>query len=208
MRIGYARVSTTKQDLERQLRDLQANNCEKIFTDKATGSTLDRQGFKEMMSYAREHDVIVFQSLDRLGRNYDEIKKVITHLQQNDIGLEILDAPFLNFNTGNETLDKTMFDMMISLLGYIAENERKKLLERQAQGIKIAKERGKYKGRPASYSADSKDVQKRNVYFNILNTFKNGTDMNIRDIARANGVSRTVVYKIKNEFELNQTKEG
>ncbi|MGX7078511.1 recombinase family protein [Globicatella sanguinis] len=206
MRIGYARVSTTKQDLERQLRDLQANNCEKIFTDKATGSTLDRQGFKEMMRYAREHDTIVFQSLDRLGRNYDEIKQVITHLQQNDIGLEILDAPFLKFNTGNETLDKAMFDMMISLLGYIAENERKKLLERQAQGIKIAKERGKYKGRPASYSADSKDVQKRNVYFNILNTLKSQTDKSIKDIAIENGVSRTVVYKIQSE--LNQTKKG
>lgn len=206
MRIGYARVSTKGQDLERQLRDLKANGVEKIFKDKATGATLDRQGFKNLMNYAREHDTVIVQSLDRLGRNYDEIKQVISHLQSHHIALEILDAPFLNFNTGNETLDKAMYDMMISLLGYIAENERKKLLERQAQGIAIAKEKGKYKGRPASYSADSKDTQKRNIYFKILNTLKSDTDKSIKDIALENGVSRTVVYKIKSE--LNQTKEG
>lgn len=204
MRIGYARVSTKGQDLERQLRDLKAHGVEKIFKDKATGATLDRPGFKDLINYAREHDTVIVQSLDRLGRNYDEIKQVIAHLQSHHIALEILDAPFLNFNTGNETLDKAMYDMMISLLGYIAENERKKILERQAQGIAIAKEKGKYKGRPASYSADSKDTQKRNIYFNILNTLKSEKDKSIKDIARENGVSRTVVYKIKSE--LTQTK--
>lgn len=200
MKIGYARVSTKGQDLERQLRDLKAHGVEKIFKDKATGATLDRPGFKDLINYAREHDTVIVQSLDRLGRNYDEIKQVIAHLQSHHIALEILDAPFLNFNTGNETLDKAMYDMMISLLGYIAENERKKILERQAQGIAIAKEKGKYKGRPASYSATSKDTQKRNIYFNILNTLKSETDKSIKDIAIENGVSRTVVYKIKSEL--------
>ena len=71
MKIGYARVSTKGQDLERQLRDLKAHGVEKIFKDKATGATLDRPGFKDLISYAREHDTVIVQSLDRLGRNYD-----------------------------------------------------------------------------------------------------------------------------------------
>lgn len=197
MKIGYARVSTTGQELERQLRDLQAHGVEKIFTDKATGATLDRQGFKDLISYAREHDTVIVQSLDRLGRNYDEIKQVISHLQSHHIALEILDAPFLNFNTGNETLDKAMYDMMISLLGYIAENERKKLLERQAQGIKIAKEKGIYKGKPLEYSPNAKDPKKKAIYHAILNDLAN--DLAITEIARKYGVTRKLVYRIKDD---------
>lgn len=197
MKIGYARVSTTGQDLERQLRDLQAHGVEKIFTDKATGATLDRQGFKDLITYAREHDTVIVQSLDRLGRNYDEIKQVISHLQSHHIALEILDAPFLNFNTGNETLDKAMYDMMISLLGYIAENERKKLLERQAQGIKIAKEKGIYKGKPLEYSPNAKDPKKKAIYHAILNDLAN--DLAITEIARKYGVTRKLVYRIKDD---------
>lgn len=197
MKIGYARVSTTGQELERQLRDLQAHGVEKIFTDKATGATLDRQGFKDLISYAREHDTVIVQSLDRLGRNYDEIKQVISHLQSHHIALEILDAPFLNFNTGNETLDKAMYDMMISLLGYIAENERKKLLERQAQGIKIAKEKGVYKGKPLEYSPNAKDPKKKAIYHAIVNDLSN--DLAITEIARKYGVTRKLVYRIKDD---------
>ena len=202
MKIGYARVSTTGQDLERQLRDLQAHGVEKIFTDKATGATLDRPGFKDLISYAREHDTVIVQSLDRLGRNYDEIKQVIAHLQSHHIGLEILDAPFLNFNTGNETLDKAMYDMMISLLGYIAENERKKLLERQAQGIAIAKEKGVYKGKPLEYSANAKDPKKKAIYHAIVNDLSN--DLAITEIARKYGVTRKLVYRIKDDQNPNK----
>lgn len=197
MKIGYARVSTTGQDLERQLRDLESHGVEKIFKDKATGSTLDRPGFKDLISYAREHDTVIVQSLDRLGRNYDEIKQVISHLQSHHIDLEILDAPFLNFNTGNATLDKAMYDMMISLLGYIAENERKKLLERQAQGIKIAKEKGIYKGKPLEYSPNAKDPKKKAIYHAIVNDLSN--DLAITEIARKYGVTRKLIYRIKNE---------
>ncbi|MDG4870657.1 recombinase family protein, partial [Guyparkeria sp. 1SP6A2] len=81
---------------------------------------------------------------------------------------QILDAPFLNFNTGNELLDTAMFDMFLSLLSYIAQNERVKIKERQRQGVLLAKQAGRYKGRPTEYAPNSKNPQKRLVYQKVV----------------------------------------
>lgn len=78
-------------------------------------------------------------SLDRLGRSYEDIKGVVQELSEKEVSLKVLDADFLNFNTGNSLLDKTMFDMFLSLLSYFSQNEREKILERQKQGIKQRK---------------------------------------------------------------------
>lgn len=199
MKIGYARVSTLDQNLDRQIKDLREHQCEKIFSDKASGATIDRPDFLKMLNFAREKDIIVFQELNRLGRNYDEIKQVITLLKEKGVGIEIIDAPFLNFDTGNATLDKAMFDMMISFLGYIAENERKKILERQQQGIAIAKQKGVYKGKSLEYSAEAKDPKKRAIYQLIITDLQNNVP--IMTISKKYGVSRNLIYRIKNEYQ-------
>ncbi|BDP82462.1 hypothetical protein EfmAA290_31380 (plasmid) [Enterococcus faecium] len=81
-------------------------------------------------------------SLDRLGRDYEDIKNTVTFMKQKKVALKILDAQFLDFNTGNELLDTAMFDMFLSLLSYIAQNEREKIRERQRQGVLLAKKAG------------------------------------------------------------------
>lgn len=126
MKIGYARVSSSEQNLDRQIIELKENNVEEIFTDKASGKNLNRDGFNKMLDYARKGDWVIVSSLDRLGRNYDDIKDVLDTLKRKGIHVKILDAPFLDFNTGRTSLDRALYDMLISLLSYIADNERKK----------------------------------------------------------------------------------
>jgi len=121
-------------------------------------------------------------------------------LQEKNVQLTVLDAPFLQFNTGNQTLDKAMSDMFISLLGYIAQSEREKILERQRQGIKQAKLRGVYKGRPVKYHAHAKDPKDKLVFYNVSHQLEKSVP--IRRIARENGISKTTVYEIKKRIEV------
>lgn len=198
MKIGYARVSTAGQNIDRQLVELTKVGCVKIFSDKASGKDVNREQFQEMLEFAREEDTIVVSSLDRLGRNYNDVKDVLDYLNTKGVKVEILDAPFLNFNTGNETLDRALFDMLTSMLSYIADNERQKMLERQSAGIAIAKAKGAYKGKQVEYSANAKDKGKRAIYNNIVRSLEH--EVPIAKIARDNDVTRKVVYRIKNEL--------
>lgn len=201
-RVGYIRVSTIDQHIERQhVALIEAGIAEKnIYTDKLSGKNTSRPGLQQMLKYVHDGDEVVIASLDRLGRNYDDIKSLITSLSTSGVCLTILDAPFLNFNTGNVTLDKAMRDMFISLLSYISENERKKMLDRQKQGIAQAKLRGAYKGRKTVYCINSSDPQKELVYKNIVQQLQN--NVSITEIARLNGVSRPTIYKIRQRLEL------
>lgn len=198
MKIGYARVSTKDQNLSRQIEQLTSAGVEKIFKEKVSGKNIeDRYELKKLLSYAREGDKVVVLSLDRLGRNYEDIKEIFELLKKKQVVIEVLDAPFLNFNTGNQLLDTAVQDMFLSLLSYIAEAEREKIRERQRQGIEIAKAKGLYKGRPRDYSNTSTNPQKRVVYQQIITEFEKGHS--ISQIARDNGVSRNTVYKIIKE---------
>lgn len=200
MRIGYARVSSQEQNLDRQLIELKDAGADKVFLDKASGKDTNRKQFNEMLDFAREDDVIIVSSLDRFGRNYGDVKKILEQCNNKNIKIEILDAPFLNFNTGNQTLDRALFDMLTSLLSYIADNERTKMLERQKAGIAIAKSKGVYTGKSAEYSADAKNPKKRAIYQSIVTQLND--NLPIKRIAENHGVTRKVIYRIKEEIEL------
>ena len=141
--------------------------------------------------------ILIWPLLDRLSRNYNDVKEILSLIQQKGIKLTVLDAPFLNFDTGNETLDKAMFDIVISLLSYIADNERKQILERQKQGIELAKSNNVYKGKPFEYSSNSKSPAKRAIYNSIKQELE--TETTITAIAKRYGVSRYVVRRIRDE---------
>lgn len=198
MKLGYARVSTTEQNLDRQLKALEDYGIDKLFTEKCSGKTIEnRIVLKELLNYSRSDDEIVILSLDRLSRNYNDVKEILSLIQQKRVKLTVLDAPFLNFDTGNETLDKAMFDIVISLLSYIADNERKQILERQKQGIELAKLNNVYKGKPLEYSSNSKSPAKRAIYNSIKQELE--TETTITAIAKKYGVSRYVVRRIRDE---------
>ncbi|MFW3587124.1 recombinase family protein [Vagococcus fluvialis] len=199
MRVGYARVSTMDQNLDRQLKELEGAGCEKVYHEKQSGkNTDDRVVFKECLTFLRQGDVLVVASLDRLGRNYEDITKVVGVLNDRGVSLSVLDMPFLNADIQDETMARLFKDMIINLLSYVAETERKKMLERQAQGIEIAKAKGVYKGKPLEYSPTAKDKQKRAIYFNIVDELKEGTP--IMQIVKKYDVSRNLVYRIRKEL--------
>lgn len=195
MKIGYIRVSTKDQNLARQHEQMQELEVDKVFEEKVSGKNIkDRPQFTKALAYARQGDTFVVTSLDRLGRNYEDIKSVVQQLKDKGVRLEVLDASFLNFNTGNDLLDTAMTDMFLSLLSYIAQNERDKIRERQAQGIELAKARGVYKGGQAVYSATSSNPQKRVIYELIIQKYH--AKVPVRQIAKETGVSRNTVYRI------------
>ena len=171
----------------------------KVFSEKVSGKDMNRKELKALLKFAREGDEIIVSSLDRLGRDYQDIKEIVRQLQQRCIKLTIIDAPFLNFNTGNNTLDTAMFDMFLSLLGYIAQNEREKILERQRQGIKLAKQRGVYKGRPIQYHEHAKNAKDRLIYHNVKRMLEE--HLPVTQIAKENGISRQTVYIIRKRLE-------
>lgn len=199
MKIGYIRASTKDQNLARQIEMMKQEGVNKVFSEKVSGKDMNRKELKALLKFAREGDEIIVSSLDRLGRDYQDIKKIVRQLQQRCIKLTIIDAPFLNFNTGNNTLDTAMFDMFLSLLGYIAQNEREKILERQRQGIKLAKQRGVYKGRPIQYHEHAKNAKDRLIYHNVKRMLEE--HLPVTQIAKENGISRQTVYIIRKRLK-------
>ena len=174
---------------------MKKERADKIFSEKVSGKDMNRKELKNLLKFAREGDEIIVASLDRLGRDYQDIKEIVRQLQQRRIKLTIIDAPLLNFNTGNNTLDTAMFDMSLSLLGYIAQNEREKILERQRQGIQLAKQRGVYKGRPMQYHEHAKNAKDKLIYQNVKRMLDE--QIPVTQIAKENGISRQTVYIIQ-----------
>lgn len=149
---AYARVSARDQNLTRQMEAFLAFGVEKenIYSDKKSGKDFDRTAYKMMLKKIKSGDLLVIKSIDRLGRNYDQI---ITEWNRitNVIGADILvlDMPLLDTRTKADTLvGKFISDIVLQVLSFVAENERQNIKARQAEGIEAAKERGVKFGRP------------------------------------------------------------
>ena len=152
MKFGYVRVSTKEQNEERQLQALKEYNLDKIYIDKASGKDFNRPQYEELKARLRQDDILVIKELDRLGRNKQMVKQELEELKA--IGVKVV---ILNIPTTLMLLDKKLegqawvFEMinniLIEVLSTIAEEERNKIRTRQAEGIALAKEQGKYKGR-------------------------------------------------------------
>lgn len=199
MKIGYARVSSKDQNIERQIEEFKKYGVKKIFQEKKSGATIaERPEFQKALEFCREEDIFFVEAIDRLGRNYDEIIETINFLKQKGVSLVVTSLPITLDTIGSPLLDKFVKDLLLQVLAMIAEQERTESKRRQAQGIKLAKERGAYKGRPFDYSENSSNAQKRAIYFRIKEML--GNEVPIMRIAKDNGVSRKTVYRIKREL--------
>ncbi len=198
MIIGYARVSSIDQNLERQLENLKTFGVEKIFTEKQSGKSIkNRPALQEALNFVRMGDRFVVESMDRLGRNYDEVIKTVNYLKDKEVQLMITSLPMMNEVIGNPLLDKFMKDLIIQILAMVSEQERNESKRRQAQGIQVAKEKGVYKGRPLLYSANAKDPQKRIIYHRVVEMLEEGKA--ISKIAKEVNITRQTVYRIKRD---------
>ncbi|MFS1010852.1 recombinase family protein [Enterococcus casseliflavus] len=199
MKIAYIRVSSVDQNEQRQIEEMKKFGAEKIFIEKQSGATIThRPIFQESLDFVREQDVFIVEAIDRLGRNYDEIIDSVNYLKKKNVRLIITSLPIMAEAIGNPLLDKFIKDLIIQILAMIAEQERTESKRRQAQGIKIAKANGVYKGRPKLYSADTKDPQRRLVYRSIVQDLENGVA--ISTISKNYNITRQTVYRIKRDL--------
>ena len=205
--VFYARVSSKGQNLDRQLARANEVKADKIFTDKQSGKDLNRLGLERMFEYIREGDIVEVVSLDRLSRDYNDIQHLVQRLKDKKVKLIVDDLP--QTNTGNELVDQFMLDMMVNLMGFVAQNERTKILERQRQGIAEAKRKGVYKGRPKKYASQSKNREGRLVYEKVYDAITSGNYKSKAQLGREVGLSRQQIYRIINQIndQKNKLKE-
>ncbi len=147
---GYVRVSTLDQNVERQLIELiKWGVLEKnIYCDKLSGKDFNRPQYQKLKRKLKEGDVLVVKSLDRLGRNYEDIQQEwrdIVKITKADI--VIIDMPILDTRTNKDLIGTLISDIVLQLLSYVAQAERESIRQRQAEGIAIAKANGKHLGR-------------------------------------------------------------
>ena len=193
---GYARVSSKDQNLDRQLDQLKAIGIEprNIFCDKASGKNFNRPSWDNLINQLQKGDLLVVVSLDRMGRNYTEIKEQWQHITH-DIGadIKVLDMPILDTTKTNDSLDRRFIaDLVLQILSYTAEKERKNIHARQEQGIKAAQERNVKFGRPAAQFPDGWEQ-----------TYTAWKDGQITATAAMDslGMKRTTFYKLAKQYE-------
>lgn len=188
---GYARVSSKDQNLNRQIDALSAVGVsgEAVLVDYLSGRTFDRPGYRLLLERLQPGDVLVVKSIDRLGRNYDEILgqwRLLT--KQRSVDIVVLDMPLLDTRTtsGHGVTGKLIADIVLELLSYVAHVERDNIRQRQAEGIAAARARGVKLGRPALAVPEEFDAVHRK--------WKDGC-LNSRQAAESLGVSHTTFLK-------------
>lgn len=153
--VGYLRVSSTDQNTSRQLDGIPVD---KTFTDKASGKNTERPELRTMMDYVREGDTVIVHSMDRLARNLVDLRQLVETLTKKRVKVQFVKEA-LTF-TGE---DSPMSNLMLSMMGAVAEFERAMLLERQREGITKAKAIGTYKGRKPSLTQDQAALLRQRV---------------------------------------------
>lgn len=189
MKIGYARVSTVEQNEARQMEALREEGVDKIYMDKKSGKDFNRPEYQKLIASLQKGDVLVIHSIDRLGRNYEEIiaewRKITKEIEADIV---VQDMPLLN-TTQNKDLTGTLIaDIVLQLLSYVAQRERENIRQRQKEGIAIAKAQGKYKGRA------KKEVDKE-LFEKAKQRWQAGEITKVQ-FAEIMGVSRGTLYKM------------
>ena len=175
--VGYIRVSSTDQNAARQVEAL--TGTDRLFVDKLSGKNTERPALTEMLAYVREGDTVRVASLDRLARNLDDLRRLVTDLTANGVRVEFIKESLVF--TGD---DNAMARLLLSVMGAFAEFERSLIRERQAEGIAVAKARGVYKGRRPALNSEQVAEARAKVAQGVPKAA----------VARDLGVSRQTLY--------------
>lgn len=194
MRYAYIRVSTEKQKIDRQLILLRNYVEEKfIFIDKESGKDFNRKSYQRLKKKLKRGDELYIKSIDRLGRNYNLITDEFRYLSKTiGVIIYVLDMPFINtFNVtiNNDTLRTFVVDIVLQILSFVAENERTNIRERQKEGIRIARMKGKHLGRPPLVLPPGF----KDIVFQV-----DHKDLAIKKALEILNISKTSYYKYKN----------
>lgn len=191
----YARVSSKEQNLDRQITAfVNMGAMERdIITDKESGKDLDRKGYQALKNaILRRGDTLVVKSLDRLSRNKADIKNELQYFKDNGIRLKVLDLPttLMEYPEGQEWVFDMVNNILIEVLGAIAEQERVTIHQRQAEGIATAKAKGKHLGRPKATKPDNWDE--------VTAQWKKGA-ITAKKAMELTGLKRSTFYKFAEE---------
>ena len=193
---GYSRVSSAEQHLDRQIEALSSYGVEDrhIITDKMSGKNFDRPGYQTLKGQLlRSGDVLVVKELDRLGRDYEQIKSEWHDLRQMGVDIVVLDMPVLS-TADKSDLEKVLIaNIVFELLAYLAEKERIKIKTRQAEGIATAKSKGVKMGRPKATAPQgfAEEVRK----------WKSGKQT-ATETMKVLGLKKTTFYKLVKEVGI------
>lgn len=194
----YARVSTKEQNLDRQFAAFKALGASErdIITDKESGKNLDRAWYQALKTtMLRTGDTLVVKSLDRLSRNKGDIKAELQYFKEHGIRVKIIDLPttMTDFPTGQEWVLEMINNILIEVLGTIAEQERATIKQRQREGIESARSKGKHLGRPP--------LQRPENWKEVYTIWQNGA-ITAKEAMRRTGLKRSSFYRlVKDEKE-------
>ncbi len=193
VKIGYARVSTTDQNMDRQLDQLK--HIDKLFQESISGVSKDRPQLKAMLDYIREGDIVVVTELERLGRNNQELTEIMNQIQTKGATLEVLNLPTLR-GIEDDNLRRLLNNLILELYKYQAQAERERIKERQAQGIAIAKTQGKYQGRKALFTEDDSRLKHA---FELYLSGKSD-----KDVAGLTGINERTFRRYREKYEIKR----
>lgn len=187
MKVGYVRVSTIDQNPARQMELMKSFNVEKIYSEKLSGKNTDRPQFNEMLSFLREGDTLYVESFSRLSRSTRDLLNTVSLLTEKGV----------NLVSHKETVDTTTPQgrFMLTVFAGLSELERENTLERQREGIEIAKSEGKYKGR--------KPIEITDKFLTVARSWADGR-MALKDAIAESGVSESTFFRKCKQFGIRR----
>ena len=196
---GYVRVSSADQNEYRQMIVMKQVGVpeENIFMDKQSGKDFDRPDYKRLVRRLREGDLLYILSIDRLGRNYEEIQnqwRILT--KEKGIDIVVIDMPLLDTRQGKELMGTFIADLVLQILSFVAQSKREKIRERQKQGIAAAKARGVRFGRPEKVPPEN--------FLELVKQWEN-KKLPLQDLLKECGMSKATFYRRLRELRLSQT---
>lgn len=192
-KIGYARISASDQNMARQLEQLK--HVDKLFQEAISGASKDRPQLQIMLEYIREGDIVVVTELERLGRNNKELTEVMNEIKIKGATLEVLNLPTLR-GIEDDNLRRLLNNLILELYKYQAQAERERIKERQAQGIVIAKNQGKYRGRKSLFAKDDSRLQ------HAFELYLSG--MSDKDVAGLTGINERTFRRYRDKYQIKR----
>ena len=195
---GYVRVSSQDQNEDRQLIALREKlvDPKTTFIDKQSGKDFDRPQYKKMLKKLKPGDLLYVLSIDRLGRNYEEIQRQWRVLTK-EIGIDIcvIDMPLLDTRNGRDLMGTFIADLVLQILSFVAQSERENIRKRQAEGIAAARARGVHLGRPPKEMPPD--------FVQIVGDWENGK-ITFSEALKRSGLTETTFYRRRREAKLQQ----
>lgn len=194
---AYVRVSTAEQNTDRQTAELRkyVDDEKNIIIDKASGKDFNRPNYQALRQLSTAGDTIIVKSLDRLGRNKEAIKEELAYFKNKGVRIRCLDLPTTMIDTGSDLILDTITNILIEVYGMIAEQERRNIRQRQAEGIAQAKARGQHLGRyKAEYPSN---------WTEVYNQWQDNQITAVKAIELL-GMKRSTFYKLAKQYKQKQ----